>query len=70
MFNLYNISVAAAGATLGFNFVKIGIPPGMGSSFLLAKATNPQVAARLLLTGDLIKYPHSSIKVSPPKTPK
>lgn len=51
-----DLRLAADSAKMGFNFVRIGIPPGMGSSYLLAKATNAQVASRLLLTGELIAY--------------
>ncbi|KAJ3098134.1 hypothetical protein HDU96_000120 [Phlyctochytrium bullatum] len=38
----------------GLNFVKIGLPPGMGGTHMLQRVTNPQVAARLILTGDLV----------------
>ncbi|KCV71823.1 hypothetical protein H696_01241 [Fonticula alba] len=49
-----DIRLAADSARMGLNFVKLGIPPGMGSTFLLQQAVGPQVAARLLLTGDLV----------------
>lgn len=49
-----DIRVAADDARMGFNFVRIGIPPGMGSSYLLPFEAGRQVATKLLLTGDLI----------------
>ncbi|KAJ3218359.1 hypothetical protein HDU67_005908 [Dinochytrium kinnereticum] len=38
----------------GLNFVRIGLTPGMAGTHTLPRVTNPQVAARLILTGDLI----------------
>jgi len=49
-----DMRIAAAGTHLGLNFARLGITPGMGSSFTLAHVSNPQVASRLLLTGELI----------------
>jgi len=49
-----DIRVASEEAKMGFNFVRIGIPPGMGSSYLVPSVVSRQVAARMLLTGDLI----------------
>ncbi|KAJ3029355.1 UNVERIFIED_CONTAM: putative enoyl CoA hydratase [Siphonaria sp. JEL0065] len=42
------------GAKIGFNFVKLGLTPGMGGSFMLPNLIGHQNASRLLLTGDLI----------------
>eukprot|EP00126_Sphaerothecum_destruens_P009287 Sdes_comp20480_c0_seq7m14811 len=41
-------------AKFGVNFAKLGLAPGMGGSFFFQFMTNPQVAARMLLTGDYI----------------
>jgi len=49
-----DIRIASKTAKLGLNFVRLGIHPGMGATYLLPNVTNPQVAARLLLTGDII----------------
>lgn len=49
-----DIRLAADNARLGYNFVKLGLSPGMASTALLPSITNHQVACRLLLTGDLI----------------
>eukprot|EP00123_Amoebidium_parasiticum_P011969 comp21034_c1_seq1/m.28260 comp21034_c1_seq1/g.28260 ORF comp21034_c1_seq1/g.28260 comp21034_c1_seq1/m.28260 type:complete len:342 (-) comp21034_c1_seq1:191-1216(-) len=50
-----DVRMAATGAKIGFNFVNIGIPPGMGGSHFVPLLTNHQVAARLFLTGDILK---------------
>ncbi|KAI9222624.1 enoyl-CoA hydratase [Blastocladiella britannica] len=49
-----DMRLAAHDAKVGFNFVKLGITPGMGAQTTVEMLTSPQVAARLLLTGDLI----------------
>ncbi|KIY97289.1 enoyl-CoA hydratase [Monoraphidium neglectum] len=46
--------IASSTAKLSFNFVKLGLTPGMASTCVLPAATSHQVACRLLLTGDLI----------------
>ena len=46
--------IILSSAKMGFNFAKIGIPPGMGGSLLLPTLIGYQQAARLLLTGELI----------------
>ena len=48
--------LAAAGAKVGLNFVRLGITPGMGSTYTLRTVTNPQVAAAFLLTGETMTY--------------
>jgi len=40
---------------MGITFVNLGLHPGMGSTFFLSSIVGPQVAARLCLTGDVIK---------------
>eukprot|EP00878_Enallax_costatus_P038932 GHUV01044430.1.p1 GENE.GHUV01044430.1~~GHUV01044430.1.p1 ORF type:complete len:204 (+),score=82.51 GHUV01044430.1:166-777(+) len=49
-----DIRIASSNAKLSYNFVKLGITPGMASTAVLPAVTNHQVACRLLLTGDLI----------------
>ena len=39
---------------LGFNFVRLGLHPGMGSTHTIAAAASRQAAARLLLTGEIV----------------
>lgn len=39
---------------MGANFVRIGLTPGMAATHILPAATDPQTAAVLLLTGDLV----------------
>jgi len=41
---------------MGFNFVKLGIPPGMGSSYFVPALAGGQIAAKLLLSGELITF--------------
>ena len=48
--------LAAAGTKVGLNFVRLGITPGMGSTYTLRTVTNPQVAAAFLLTGETMTY--------------
>jgi len=49
-----DLRVAAAGAKLGVNFVRIGLHPGMGATYLLPRLVGPAAAAELLLTGRTI----------------
>jgi enoyl-CoA hydratase len=49
-----DLRVAAAGAKLGVNFVRIGLHPGMGATYLLPRLVGPAAAAELLLTGRII----------------
>jgi enoyl-CoA hydratase len=48
-----DLAVVAADAKIGFNFVRLGIHPGMGGSWTLPRLVGPQRAAELLLTGRL-----------------
>ncbi|KAJ3136734.1 putative enoyl CoA hydratase [Physocladia obscura] len=43
-----------ANACIGFNFVRLGLTPGMAGSFTLPRLIGHQAASRLLLTGDLV----------------
>eukprot|EP01134_Creolimax_fragrantissima_P007814 CFRG7814T1 len=49
-----DIRLASESAKMGFNFVRVGIHPGMGGTHFLPLVTNTQVAARLFAVGDLI----------------
>jgi enoyl-CoA hydratase len=49
-----DVALVATNAKIGFNFVSLGITPGMAASFLLPQATSHAAACRLLLTGEVI----------------
>ena len=49
-----DVRVAAPTARMGVTFVGLGLHPGMGCTHFLPKIVGPQVAARMLLTGELI----------------
>ena len=49
-----DIRVAAAGASLAVNFVRLGLHPGMGATWLLPRIVGPSRASALLLTGRTI----------------
>ena len=49
-----DLRYAAAGATMGVPFVKIGIHPGMAGTFLLPDAVGSAAARDLMLTGRLV----------------
>jgi enoyl-CoA hydratase/carnithine racemase len=46
-----DLMVVADDATLAFNFVGLGLHPGMGATYLLPRRVGPQRAAELLFTG-------------------
>ncbi|KAJ3394140.1 putative enoyl CoA hydratase [Lobulomyces angularis] len=46
--------IASENAKMGFNFVKIGLAPGMAGSHILPQLIGIQEANRLILTGELI----------------
>jgi len=46
-----DLRIAAAGATLGLTFVRLGILPGLGSTHLLPRLVGPAKARELVLTG-------------------
>jgi enoyl-CoA hydratase len=48
-----DLAVVASDAKIGFNFVRLGIHPGMGGSWTLPRLVGPQRAAELLFTGRL-----------------
>lgn len=48
-----DLAVVARQAKIGFNFVRLGIHPGMGGSWTLPRLVGPQRAAELLYTGRL-----------------
>ncbi len=49
-----DIRIAAAGAKLGFNFVALGLHPGMGATYFLPRLIGPSKAAELLYTASII----------------
>jgi enoyl-CoA hydratase/carnithine racemase len=49
-----DVRIVGEDARVGFNFVRLGIPPGMGSTFLVPRVVGPARAAELLLTGRLV----------------
>jgi enoyl-CoA hydratase len=49
-----DLAVVARDAKIGFNFVRLGIHPGMGGSWTLPRLVGPQRAAELLYTGRLV----------------
>ena len=49
-----DIRVVASGAKLGFTFVKLGLHPGMGATFVLPQVLGAAAARELLLTGRII----------------
>jgi enoyl-CoA hydratase len=46
-----DLRIAAAGTKLGVNFVRVGLHPGMGATWLLPRLVGPARATELLLTG-------------------
>jgi enoyl-CoA hydratase/carnithine racemase len=46
-----DLRVAAEGTKLSVNFVKLGLHPGMGATWLLPRLVGPARAAELLMTG-------------------
>ncbi|RLB63866.1 MAG: enoyl-CoA hydratase/isomerase family protein [Deltaproteobacteria bacterium] len=49
-----DIRLAAEGTKVGMTFVRVGLHPGMGATFLLSRAVGAARAAELLLTGRVI----------------
>jgi enoyl-CoA hydratase len=49
-----DLRLAARSAPLGLNFVRLGLHPGMGATYLLPQLVGPAIAADLLLTGRTI----------------
>jgi enoyl-CoA hydratase len=49
-----DLRIAAREARLGLNFARLGIHPGMGSSWTLPRLVGPARAADLLLTGRIV----------------
>lgn len=49
-----DLRVAAPGVQLGFNFVRLGLHPGMGATWLLPRLVGMSRASELLLSGRLI----------------
>eukprot|EP01100_Stratorugosa_tubuloviscum_P000068 TRINITY_DN1015_c1_g2_i2.p1 TRINITY_DN1015_c1_g2~~TRINITY_DN1015_c1_g2_i2.p1 ORF type:complete len:325 (+),score=168.14 TRINITY_DN1015_c1_g2_i2:46-975(+) len=49
-----DLRIVASDAKLGLTFTKLGIHPGMGSTHFLPKIVGPQIAAKMLLTSEII----------------
>lgn len=49
-----DIRIASDDAKLGFTFLKLGLHPGMGGTFLVPRVVGSSVATELLLTGRVI----------------
>lgn len=49
-----DIRIAAKDAKLSANFVKLGLHPGLGATHYMPRALGPQVANRLLFTGETV----------------
>lgn len=49
-----DVRVASPAAKMGVTFVGLGIHPGMGTSHFLPLAVGEQVAARMMLTGEVV----------------
>eukprot|EP00127_Corallochytrium_limacisporum_P006314 Clim_evm25s225 gene=Clim_evmTU25s225 len=49
-----DIRVVADDAKLGLNFVRLGLTPGMGGTHTLAAIAGPQVASKMIFTGELV----------------
>ena len=49
-----DLVIVSSTAKIGFNFVRLGIHPGMGGSWTLPRLVGPQRAAELLYTGRLV----------------
>lgn len=47
-----DFTVVQLDAKLGLNFVQLGLHPGMGATYFVARRAGAQVAARLLMTGE------------------
>jgi enoyl-CoA hydratase len=53
-----DLRLAAEGTKLAVNFVKLGLHPGMGATYLLPKLVGPARAAELLMTGRTVDAQH------------
>ena len=49
-----DVRIAHPRAKIGVNFVSIGLHPGMGCTYFLPRLVGPQVATRMMLTGELV----------------
>ncbi len=49
-----DMRIGARGSRVGLNFVRIGLHTGMAGTWTLPALVGPQVAARMLLTGELV----------------
>tara|TARA_R110000823_G_scaffold132777_4_gene261201 strand:- start:8184 stop:8918 length:735 start_codon:yes stop_codon:yes gene_type:complete len=54
-----DIRIAAEGAKIGFTFAKMGILPGLGSSYLLPRLVGPAKARELVLGAGMLLAPEA-----------
>jgi len=54
-----DLRIAGASAKLSANFVRVGLHPGMGATWLLPRLVGPAKATELLLTGDTLDGPEA-----------
>ncbi len=52
-----DIRIAAASARLGWTFATLGLHPGMAATHFTAQLVGVQMAAKLLLTGEVTPAP-------------
>ena len=49
-----DVRVAAKSAKMGITFVNLGLHPGMGATHFLPQIVGPQIASRMMLTGEVV----------------
>lgn len=49
-----DVRVAARDAKMGITFVNLGLHPGMGATHFLPRLVGPQIASRMMLTGEVV----------------
>jgi len=54
--------IAGVDSKIGLTFSRLGLHPGMGATHFLPQVTNPDVASRLLLTGEIVSA-HEALKL-------
>jgi enoyl-CoA hydratase/carnithine racemase len=57
-----DIRIAAEDTKLGFTFLKLGLHPGMGGTFLVSRIVGRSIATELLLTGRIISA-HDALRI-------
>ncbi len=57
-----DLRIVATGTKLALNFVRLGLPPGMGATLMLPRLIGPANAAELLLTGKFVE-PETALRM-------